>query len=87
MYPVKAIRRVVLIKSTKSSETQDRYAILLKENNFIPFNIPTLEFKFQINDLKECLSQPEKYSGPQTIMSKIQYKINLTRFLHRINFN
>ena len=65
MHPVKSIRSVALIKSTNDVEKQDRYSILLQENNFIPLCIPTLEFKFQLNELETCLSQPERYSGPQ----------------------
>lgn len=61
-YPVK---RVALIKSTNGAEAQDRYATHLKEHEFISFSVPTLTFQFQLDDLKECLMQPEKYSGLQ----------------------
>lgn len=89
MHPVKSIRSVALIKSTNGVEKQDRYSILLKENNFIPLSIPTLEFKFQLNELKTCLSQPERYSGPQKKLKSLYHKHKFNPFYikYRINFD
>lgn len=56
------MKRVVLLKS--ESESADGYTSLLRENNFQPIFIPTLEFRFKLLDkLREKLTAPDSYSG------------------------
>lgn len=56
------MKRVVLLKS--DSESTDSYTSLLRENNFQPIFIPTLEFRFKLLDkLCEKLTAPDSYSG------------------------
>ncbi|EFX86107.1 hypothetical protein DAPPUDRAFT_44826 [Daphnia pulex] len=55
---------VALFKSTDETiSNDDRYLSILEENNFIGMLVPTLSFQFQTEHLRECLNQPEKYSG------------------------
>lgn len=56
------MKRVVLLKS--ESESTDSYTQLLRENNFQPLFIPTLEFRFKLLEkLREKLLTPDVYSG------------------------
>ncbi len=62
---------VALFKSTdESTSNDDRYLSILKENNFIGMLIPTLSFQFQTEHLRECLNQPEKYSGVDALSGR-----------------
>lgn len=55
---------VALFKSAdEKASIDDRYFSMLEENNFSGILVPTLSFQFQLSNLKECLFQPEKYSG------------------------
>lgn len=56
------MKRVVILKS--ESESTDTYTCLLRENNFDPIFIPTLEFRFKnLDQLQEKLQSPESFSG------------------------
>lgn len=56
------MKRVVILKS--ESESSDSYTCLLRENNFDPIFIPTLEFRFKNLDiLVEKLQAPDTFSG------------------------
>lgn len=56
------MKRVVLLKS--ESDSVDSYTSLLRENNFDPIFVPTLEFRFKFLDkLREKLTEPDAYSG------------------------
>lgn len=56
------MKRVVILKS--ESESTDTYIDLLRENNFDPIFIPTLEFRFKnLDKLEEKLQSPESFSG------------------------
>lgn len=56
------MKGVVLLKS--ESESTDSYTELLRENNFRPLFVPTLEFRFKLLDkLREKLQAPDQYSG------------------------
>lgn len=56
------MKRVVILKS--ESESTDSYICLLRENNFDPIFIPTLEFRFKnLDKLEEKLQSPESFSG------------------------
>lgn len=56
------MKRVVLLKS--ESESTDTYTSLLRENDFKPIFVPTLEFRFKnLDKLLEKLTAPDLYSG------------------------
>lgn len=56
------MKRVVILKS--ESDSTDNYSTLLRENNFDPVFIPTLEFRFKNLDiLREKLCTPDGFSG------------------------
>ena len=55
---------VALFKSADEKVSiDDRYMSILKENDYVGILIPTLPFQFYLDNLRECLMQPEKYSG------------------------
>lgn len=58
--------KVALFKSsvTADREVDDRYLKVLNENELRGISVPTLAFQFQLDELKQCLLQPEKFSGP-----------------------
>lgn len=56
------MKRVVILKS--ESESTDSYTSLLRDNNFEPIFVPTLEFRFKdLDKLKDKLNTPDAYSG------------------------
>jgi len=56
------MKRVVILKA--ESDSTDSYTCLLRENNFNPIFIPTLEFRFKnLDQLQEKLQSPDKFSG------------------------
>lgn len=58
----KMSKKIVLLKS--ESESVESYKNQLRENDFDPIFIPTLEFKFKnLDTLNEKLSNPNDYSG------------------------
>ena len=57
---------VAIFKSSsgdKGETSNDRYLNILRDNNFIGFSIPTLQFNFQLDHLIQCLQVPPNYSG------------------------
>lgn len=55
---------VALFKSAdEKTSVDDRYLSILEANRFGGILVPTLSFEFQLEHLRECLIQPEKYSG------------------------
>lgn len=55
---------VALFKSAGTkTDSEDRYLNILETNNFRGISVPTLSFEFQLEELRQCLLQPEKYSG------------------------
>lgn len=64
---------VALFKSsaegTRSEE--DRYGNLMKQHGFVSISVPILSFEFVLDDLKNCLSDPDAYSGLPMIVIKI----------------
>lgn len=56
------MKRVVILKS--ESDSTDSYTCLLRENNFDPIFLPTLEFRFKnLDQLAEKLQSPDLFSG------------------------
>lgn len=56
------MKRVVILKS--DSESSDSYTCMLRENNFEPYFVPTLEFRFKnLDKLQEKLQAPDAFSG------------------------
>lgn len=56
------MKRVVILKS--ESESADTYTCLLRENNFEPLFVPTLEFRYKnLDKLYEKLTSSDAYSG------------------------
>lgn len=80
------MKRVVILKA--ESDSTDSYTCLLRENNFNPIFIPTLEFRFKnLDQLQEKLQSPDKFSGiiftsPRSVeaceqaLSKLETKID-----------
>lgn len=55
-------KKIVLLKS--ESESVESYKNQLREHDFEPIFIPTLEFRFkQLDVLKEKLAKPDEYAG------------------------
>lgn len=57
---------VALFKASAESDSEepkDRYISILKANNYSGVSVPCLSFQFQIDQLRQCLATPEKYSG------------------------
>lgn len=56
------MKRVVLLKS--ESDSADSYTSILRENDFEPIFVPTLEFRFKhLDRMLEKLKAPDTYSG------------------------
>lgn len=56
------MKRVVILKT--ESDSTDSYTCLLRENNFDPIFLPTLEFRFkQLDELHAKLQEPDSFSG------------------------
>lgn len=76
---------VALFKASAESDSEepkDRYISILKANNYSGVSVPCLSFQFQIDQLRQCLATPEKYSGKYFFKRHYHYVPEINKELH-----